>query len=87
MISSDDPVDVVDKSNNPDSSYDPDSPVIDDTDSLEINEGSSVPSAPRNLSVVITKTRFITLRWQEPENGNDDSLTYYLYYKQEGSQR
>ncbi|XP_044002632.1 neogenin isoform X2 [Aphidius gifuensis] len=87
MNSSDDPVDVVDKLNNPDSSYDPDSPFIDDTDSLETNEGSSVPSAPRNLSVVITKTRFITLRWQEPENGNDDSLTYYLYYKQEGSQR
>ncbi|XP_076679661.1 neogenin protein frazzled isoform X8 [Andrena cerasifolii] len=57
-----------------------------DTDSLESIEGS-VPSAPRNLSLVIVTARFVTLRWQEPENTNGDILNYYIYYKQEGAQR
>ncbi|XP_031832745.1 neogenin protein frazzled isoform X7 [Nomia melanderi] len=57
-----------------------------DTDSLESIEGS-VPSAPRNLSLVIVTTRFVTLRWQEPENTNGDSVHYKIYYKQEGGQR
>ncbi|XP_012242154.1 neogenin isoform X4 [Bombus impatiens] len=57
-----------------------------DTDSLESIEGS-VPSAPRNLSHVIVTARFVTLRWQEPENRNGEILNYYIYYKQEGVQR
>ncbi|KAK2579403.1 hypothetical protein KPH14_003264 [Odynerus spinipes] len=57
-----------------------------DTDSIESIEGS-VPSAPRNLSLVIVTARFVTLRWQEPENTNGDILNYYIYYKQEGVQR
>ncbi|XP_012171430.1 neogenin isoform X4 [Bombus terrestris] len=57
-----------------------------DTDSLESIEGS-VPSAPRNLSHVIVTARFVTLRWQEPENRNGEILNYYIYYKQEGAQR
>ncbi|XP_046143362.1 neogenin-like isoform X4 [Osmia bicornis bicornis] len=57
-----------------------------DTESLESIEGS-VPSAPRNLSLVIVTARFVTLRWQEPENTNGEILNYYIYYKQEGVQR
>ncbi|XP_034191892.2 neogenin protein frazzled isoform X4 [Osmia lignaria lignaria] len=57
-----------------------------DTESLESIEGS-VPSAPRNLSLVIVTARFVTLRWQEPENTNGEILSYYIYYKQEGVQR
>ncbi|XP_076634559.1 neogenin protein frazzled isoform X8 [Colletes latitarsis] len=57
-----------------------------DTDNLESIEGS-VPSAPRSLSLVIVTARFVTLRWQEPENTNGDILNYYIYYKQEGAQR
>ncbi|XP_076293134.1 neogenin protein frazzled isoform X7 [Lasioglossum baleicum] len=57
-----------------------------DTDSLESIEGS-VPSAPRNLSLVIVTARFVTLRWQEPENTNGEIVRYKIYYKQEGAQR
>ncbi|XP_043678151.1 neogenin isoform X6 [Vespula pensylvanica] len=57
-----------------------------DTESIESIEGS-VPSAPRNLSLIIVTARFVTLRWQEPENTNGDILNYYIYYKQEGVQR
>ncbi|XP_078035682.1 neogenin protein frazzled isoform X5 [Augochlora pura] len=57
-----------------------------DTDSLESIEGS-VPSAPRNLSLVIVTARFVTLRWQEPENTNGEIERYKIYYKQEGAQR
>ncbi|XP_076381173.1 neogenin protein frazzled isoform X7 [Megalopta genalis] len=57
-----------------------------DTDSLESIEGS-VPSAPRNLSLVIVTARFVTLRWQEPENTNGEIVHYKIYYKQEGAQR
>lgn len=85
---SDDPADFLSTANDPDSLYDPESHFSDETESLESSlEGGSVPSAPRNLSVVIVSSRFVTLRWQEPENANGDLLTYYVYYKQEGSQR
>ncbi|XP_019699921.2 neogenin isoform X6 [Harpegnathos saltator] len=57
-----------------------------DTDTLEAFEGG-VPSPPRNLSLVIVTARFVTLRWQEPENMNSDSLNYYIHYKQEGGVR
>ena len=88
ISASDDPADLLGNGNDPDSLYDPDSHFLDDTDSLEASlEGGSVPSAPRNLSVAIVASRFVTLRWQEPENANGDFLTYYIYFKQEGSQR
>ncbi|KAG7210321.1 hypothetical protein KM043_011860 [Ampulex compressa] len=83
---SDDPADLPGSVRYPNSLYDPDSHFIDDTDSLESIEGS-VPSAPRNLSLVIVTARFATLRWQEPENTNGDIVNYYIYYKQEGVQR
>ncbi|XP_017884973.1 neogenin isoform X5 [Ceratina calcarata] len=57
-----------------------------DTESFESIDGS-VPSAPRNLSLVIVTARFVTLRWQEPEITNGEILQYYIYYKQEGIQR
>lgn len=83
---SDDPADLPGSVKFPDSLYDPKSHFVDDTDSLESIEGS-VPSAPRNLSHVIVTARFVTLRWQEPENRNGEILNYYVYYKQEGVQR
>lgn len=83
---SDDPSDLLDSIRGPNPSYDPDSRFIDDTESFESIEGS-VPSSPRNLSLVIVKSRFITLRWQEPEDTNGNITAYYIYYKQEGSQR
>ncbi|XP_050593048.1 neogenin isoform X3 [Bombus affinis] len=83
---SDDPADLPGSVKFPNSLYDPKSHFVDDTDSLESIEGS-VPSAPRNLSHVIVTARFVTLRWQEPENRNGEILNYYIYYKQEGAQR
>ncbi|XP_024224166.1 neogenin isoform X3 [Bombus impatiens] len=83
---SDDPADLPGSVKFPNSLYDPKSHFVDDTDSLESIEGS-VPSAPRNLSHVIVTARFVTLRWQEPENRNGEILNYYIYYKQEGVQR
>ncbi|XP_033225419.1 neogenin isoform X2 [Belonocnema kinseyi] len=83
---SDDSPDLLDSIRGPNSFYDPDSHFIDDTESLESIEGS-FPSAPRNLSLVIITSRFITLRWLEPEDTNGDITAYYIYYKQEGSQR
>ena len=83
---SDDPTDLLGSIRGPNSFYDPDSHFIDDTDNIDSIEGS-VPSAPSNLSVVIVTSRFITLRWQEPENTNGEITSYYIYYKQEGSQR
>ncbi|XP_057322017.1 netrin receptor unc-40 isoform X2 [Microplitis mediator] len=70
----------------------PESRFIDNTDNLDLIEGGAgsgpLLSAPRNLSVVIVSTRFVTLRWQKPENADSDSsLTYHIYYKQDGSQR
>ncbi|XP_011334024.1 neogenin isoform X6 [Ooceraea biroi] len=58
-----------------------------DTDILEAFDGGGVPSPPRNLSVVILTARFVTLRWQEPENMNSDTLNYFIHYKQEGAMR
>ncbi|KAK0175713.1 hypothetical protein PV327_009442 [Microctonus hyperodae] len=86
MSPSDDPSDLSGSVNDPNSLYNPDTHFLDDTDSIEAIEGN-VPSAPRNFSAAIVKSRFVTLRWQEPENTNGESLTYFLYYKQEGSQR
>ncbi|XP_012139642.1 neogenin protein frazzled isoform X2 [Megachile rotundata] len=83
---SDDPADLPGSVKFPNSLYDPKSHFVDDTDSLESIEGS-VPSAPRNLSLVIVTARFVTLRWQEPENTNGEILNYSIYYKQEGVQR
>lgn len=83
---SDDPADLPGSVRFPNSLYDPKSHFVDDTDSLESIEGS-VQAAPRNLSLVIVTARFVTLRWQEPENTNGEILNYYIYYKQEGVQR
>ncbi|XP_036150275.1 neogenin isoform X5 [Monomorium pharaonis] len=58
-----------------------------DTDILEAFDGGGVPSPPRNLSLVIVTARFVTLRWQEPENANSDTLNYFIHYKQEGAMR
>ncbi|KAL0107101.1 hypothetical protein PUN28_015559 [Cardiocondyla obscurior] len=58
-----------------------------DTDTLEAFDGGGVPSPPRNLSLVIVTARFVTLRWQDPENANSDSLNYFIHYKQEGAMR
>ncbi|XP_011252617.1 neogenin isoform X4 [Camponotus floridanus] len=58
-----------------------------DTDTLEAFDGGGVPSPPRNLSLVIVTARFITLRWQEPENTNSDTLNYFIHYKQEDAMR
>ncbi|XP_020283453.1 neogenin isoform X2 [Pseudomyrmex gracilis] len=69
------------------SSYTPDPPFVDDTESLEAFDGGGVPSPPRNLSLVIVTARFVTLRWQEPENMNSDVLNYSIHYKQEGAMR
>ncbi|XP_063985766.1 neogenin isoform X2 [Diachasmimorpha longicaudata] len=85
-LSMDDPSDLHREIDDPIPLYDPASHFLDDTDGPDVAEGS-VPSAPRNLSVVIVKSRFVTLRWEEPENTNGDALTYNLYYKQEGAQR
>ncbi|KMQ98305.1 neogenin isoform x7 [Lasius niger] len=65
----------------------PNSRFIDDTDTLEAFDGGGIPSPPRNLSLVIVTARFITLRWQEPENTNSDTLNYFIHYKQEGAMR
>ncbi|XP_014597754.1 PREDICTED: neogenin-like isoform X2 [Polistes canadensis] len=83
---SDDPADFPGLVKYPSFLYDPDTHFVDDTESMESIEGS-VPSAPRNLSFIIVTARFVTLRWQEPENTNGDILSYYIYYKQEGVQR
>lgn len=83
---SDDPADILDTIRDPDSQLNPEPHFIDETETLDAREGS-VPSAPRDLTAVIVSTRFVTLRWREPENPNGDIQTYYVYYKQEGSQR
>ncbi|XP_019699920.2 neogenin isoform X4 [Harpegnathos saltator] len=83
---SDDSSDLPSSVKYPNSLYDPNSHFVDDTDTLEAFEGG-VPSPPRNLSLVIVTARFVTLRWQEPENMNSDSLNYYIHYKQEGGVR
>ncbi|XP_026671554.1 neogenin isoform X4 [Ceratina calcarata] len=83
---SDDPADLPGIVRFPNSLYDPPSHFLDDTESFESIDGS-VPSAPRNLSLVIVTARFVTLRWQEPEITNGEILQYYIYYKQEGIQR
>ncbi|XP_025990804.2 neogenin isoform X6 [Solenopsis invicta] len=85
---SDDPADLLPSSfKYPNSLYDPDSRFVDDTDTLEAFDGGGVPSPPRNLSLVIVTARFVTLRWQEPENANSDALNYFIHYKQEGAMR
>ncbi|XP_011334022.1 neogenin isoform X4 [Ooceraea biroi] len=85
---SDDPADLLPGSvKYPNSLYDPASRFVDDTDILEAFDGGGVPSPPRNLSVVILTARFVTLRWQEPENMNSDTLNYFIHYKQEGAMR
>ncbi|XP_036150274.1 neogenin isoform X4 [Monomorium pharaonis] len=85
---SDDPADLLPSSfKYPNSLYNPDSHFIDDTDILEAFDGGGVPSPPRNLSLVIVTARFVTLRWQEPENANSDTLNYFIHYKQEGAMR
>ncbi|XP_011643133.1 neogenin isoform X4 [Pogonomyrmex barbatus] len=65
----------------------PNSHFVDDTDTLEAFDGGGVPSPPRNLSLVIGTARFVTLRWQEPENANSETLNYFIHYKQEGAMR
>ncbi|XP_034947132.1 neogenin isoform X2 [Chelonus insularis] len=67
----------------------PETHFLDNTDNFDSIKGQGgIPSAPRNLSAIIVKSRFVTLSWQEPENTNeDDQLIYYIYYKQDGSQR
>lgn len=45
------------------------------------------PSEPRDLEAVIVTTRFVTLRWKEPEDKNGDIDTYSVFYRQDGSQR
>ncbi|XP_071651220.1 neogenin isoform X4 [Temnothorax longispinosus] len=85
---SDDPADLLPSSfKYPNSLYDPESRFVDDTDTLEAFDGGGVPSPPRNLSLVIVTARFVTLRWQEPENANSDTLNYFIHYKQEGAMR
>ncbi|XP_011874494.1 PREDICTED: neogenin [Vollenhovia emeryi] len=85
---SDDPADLLPSSfKYPNSLYDPESRFIDDTDTLEAFDGGGVPSPPRNLSLVIVTARFVTLRWQESENANSDTLNYFIHYKQEGAMR
>lgn len=85
---SDDPADLLPGSiKNPNPLYDPDSHFIDSTDTHEAFDGGDVPSPPRNLSLVIVTARFITLRWQEPENTNGDIINYSIHYKQEGAMR
>ncbi|KAL0107100.1 hypothetical protein PUN28_015559 [Cardiocondyla obscurior] len=85
---SDDPADLLPSSfKYPNSLYDPESRFVDDTDTLEAFDGGGVPSPPRNLSLVIVTARFVTLRWQDPENANSDSLNYFIHYKQEGAMR
>jgi len=85
---SDDPADLLPSSfKYPNPLYDPDSHFVDDTDTLEAFDGGGAPSPPRNLSLVIVTARFVTLRWQEPENANSDTLNYLIHYKQEGAMR
>ncbi|XP_012064282.1 PREDICTED: neogenin [Atta cephalotes] len=85
---SDDPADLLPNSfKYPNPLYDPNSRFVDDTDTLEAFDGGGIPSPPRNLSLVIVTARFVTLRWQEPENANSDALNYFVYYKQEGAMR
>ncbi|XP_011301477.1 neogenin isoform X2 [Fopius arisanus] len=86
MTPQDDPSDLQREIDDPNSLYDPASHFLDDSDDPEAADGG-VPSAPRNLSVVIVKTRFVTLRWESPANPNGDALTYNVYYKQDDSQR
>ncbi|XP_011701352.1 PREDICTED: neogenin-like, partial [Wasmannia auropunctata] len=85
---SDDPADLLPSSfKYPNPLFDPESRFVDDTDILEAFDGGGVPSPPRNLSLVIVTARFVTLRWQEPDNANSDTLNYFIHYKQEGAMR
>ncbi|XP_046478869.1 neogenin isoform X1 [Neodiprion pinetum] len=83
---SDDPADILGIISNPKFPLIPEPNFIDETDTLDLIEGSA-PSAPRDLNAVLISTRFVTLRWREPENINGDIQTYHVYYKQEGSPR
>ncbi|XP_012220960.1 neogenin isoform X2 [Linepithema humile] len=84
---SDDPADLLPGSiKDPNFLYDPDTHFIDGTDTHEAFDGG-VPSPPRNLSLVIVNARFVTLRWQEPENTNGDIINYSVHFKQEGAMR
>ncbi|CAB0030178.1 unnamed protein product, partial [Trichogramma brassicae] len=61
-------------------------PAVSDVDGFgEFGEANSKPSVPRDLSAGVIGSRFIALKWQEPEStGNlGDIHNYLIYYKQE----
>ena len=66
-------------------SYDP---AVSDTDGADFGEATAIPTPPRNLSIGVVGSRFVALRWQEPENiGNNEVSNYIIYYKQEKTER
>lgn len=48
---------------------------------------NGLPGPPRDLVAYIVKTRFVTLKWSEPEETNGNILGYSVYYRLQGSQR
>ncbi|XP_008207952.1 neogenin isoform X2 [Nasonia vitripennis] len=61
------------------------------SDSLDgsggLGEAGTLPLAPRNLSIGLVNSRFVALRWQEPEITSGEISNYLIYYKQEGFER
>lgn len=48
---------------------------------------NGLPGPPRDLVAYIVKTRFVTLKWSEPEETNGNILGYSVYFRLQGSQR
>ena len=83
----DDPVDIFDSfGKNPNTLFDPYPNVSDNSDIIGFPEGNTLPP-PRNLSVGVLNSRFVALKWQEPDISNADVFNYLIYYKQEGFER
>ncbi|XP_023247522.1 neogenin [Copidosoma floridanum] len=66
--------------------YDP-TVAADNFDPLSFGEAAAPPSAPRNLSSELVNSRFVVLKWQEPDLPNAEIANYLIYYKQEGFER
>ncbi|GFT51976.1 neogenin [Nephila pilipes] len=53
----------------------------------ELQYHTEGPSAPENVTAIITNTRFITLSWEQPRQRNRDIMYYVVYYKEANSTR
>ena len=45
------------------------------------------PSAPLDVETLIVSSRFVTLRWKEPEKTHGPIVGYSVFYRQQGSER